>query len=169
MKRKKSSRSKRSAGKKKATINIKSDPGAEKKAAATELPTLDADAMQEPGILSTEDSLPSDSPLSAGKLASDVEEGEITSDSPTSAESSPRSATNESSCDSSGRNGELLHSYPPCIRAVVQSATIGDNLKKGTLFLVPCTGGTIGSSGSHHAVLLPSSSVDEVCIGETKR
>lgn len=94
---------------------------------------------------------------------SDMEEGEISSSMPTSAESSPRACSNESkSCEESSEEENEQANYPPCIRAVVQEALNSSDLKKGSLFLVPYTGGTIGSSGDHHVILLPTESVEEV-------
>ncbi len=107
-------------------------------------------------------------PKSPGSPPSDMEEGEIS----TSAESSPnRNQCTNSSDSSSGENSEEeenpdtdthQNNFPPCIRAVVQeSPKEVKSLKKGTLFLVPYTGGTIGSRGSQHALLLPCPSVEK--------
>lgn len=95
---------------------------------------------------------------------SDMEEGEISSSPPTSAVSSPRSCSNEESGldESSNDSGLLTSSYPPCIRAVIQESDDTKEFKKGTLFVIPYTGGTIGSSGSHHAILLNSPTIEKV-------
>lgn len=68
----------------------------------------------------------------------DLEEGECTTES-------------DSNCSS---ESEEEKSYPPCIRIIVKETNL-TNLKVGTLFLVTCTGGTIGREGSGHCVVVP--------------
>ncbi|CAL8121918.1 unnamed protein product [Orchesella dallaii] len=103
------------------------------------------------------------SPVKPHQTLSDMEEGELSSsNSSNDAELSSNKSDDSSGDEVESDNGNQ-QTYPPCIRAVVQSALDSDkSLKKGTLFLVPYTGGTIGCSGSKHAILLPTVSVDKL-------
>lgn len=38
--------------------------------------------------------------------------------------------------------------WPPCIRIIVKETNV-EQLKVGTLFIVTCTGGTVGREGDH--------------------
>lgn len=131
--------------------------------ASPQSPAKDDEELPEDGNPSSPQASSQKSP---GSPPSDMEEGEIS----TSAESSPNrnQCTNSSDDDNESSSGEnsdedtQQNSFPPCIRAVVQESPKSVKcLKKGTLFLVPYTGGSIGSRGSQHALLLPCPSVEK--------
>ncbi|XP_059488851.1 angiogenic factor with G patch and FHA domains 1 isoform X2 [Neocloeon triangulifer] len=48
----------------------------------------------------------------------------------------------------------------PCMRLIVQQTDL-EKLKLGTLFIVTCTGGTLGREGSHHSVTVPDLNVSK--------
>jgi len=48
---------------------------------------------------------------------------------------------------------DLAKSYPPCMRIIVKETDLA-KLKLGSLFLVTCTGGSLGREGNH-SVLIP--------------
>lgn len=47
---------------------------------------------------------------------------------------------------------DVSRDYPPCMRIIVQETNI-PKLKIGTLFLVTCTGGSIGREGDHPVLI----------------
>lgn len=103
------------------------------------------------------------SPKIHDKPGSDMEDGELTSSSsPTSAESSPSASSTTHDSSGNSDNEEAQVTYPPCIRAVVQSDSRTSTFKNGTLFIIPYTGGTVGSKGKQHIVLLPTPTVEKV-------
>jgi hypothetical protein len=50
--------------------------------------------------------------------------------------------------------------WPPCIRIIVKETNL-EQLKVGTLFIVTCTGGTVGREGDH-AVSVPDINISKV-------
>lgn len=91
------------------------------------------------------------------KEEGDIEEGELSS-------SIDQSESESSSSESGSESCEGEKEYPPCIRAIVTETSCPVVVKKGTLFLITCMGGSIGRTGSSHAIILDDTSVDEVCI-----
>jgi hypothetical protein len=57
---------------------------------------------------------------------------------------------------------EVSKVWPPCIRIIVKETNI-EQLKVGTLFIVTCTGGTMGREGDH-AVSIPDINISKVSI-----
>ncbi|XP_033608424.1 angiogenic factor with G patch and FHA domains 1 isoform X2 [Cryptotermes secundus] len=54
---------------------------------------------------------------------------------------------------------EVSKAWPPCIRIIVKETNI-EQLKIGTLFIVTCTGGTVGREGDH-AVSIPDINISK--------
>ncbi|XP_054277903.1 angiogenic factor with G patch and FHA domains 1 isoform X2 [Macrosteles quadrilineatus] len=54
---------------------------------------------------------------------------------------------------------EIASAWPPCLRVVVKQTTL-DNLVIGSLFIVTCTGGTLGREGDH-AITIPDISISK--------
>ncbi|PNF28841.1 hypothetical protein B7P43_G04417, partial [Cryptotermes secundus] len=64
------------------------------------------------------------------------------------------------SVDQSRRHAlEVSKAWPPCIRIIVKETNI-EQLKIGTLFIVTCTGGTVGREGDH-AVSIPDINISK--------
>lgn len=57
---------------------------------------------------------------------------------------------------------DSTQAWPPCIRVIV-TATAVPGLKVGTLFIVTCTGGTVGRQGDH-AILIPDQNISKVSL-----
>lgn len=55
---------------------------------------------------------------------------------------------------------EVSKGWPPCIRIIVKETNL-EQLKVGTLFIVTCTGGTMGREGDH-AVSVPDINISKV-------
>lgn len=55
---------------------------------------------------------------------------------------------------------DLAKSYPPCMRIIVKETDMAQ-LKVGSLFLVTCTGGSLGREGDH-SVLIPDINISKV-------
>lgn len=56
---------------------------------------------------------------------------------------------------------DLAKGYPPCMRVIVKETDV-EELKLGSLFLVTCTGGSLGREGDH-SVLIPDINISKVC------
>lgn len=56
---------------------------------------------------------------------------------------------------------ELADAWPPCMRVVVQETGL-ENLDVGSLFIVTCSGGTLGREGNH-SVTIPDITISKVC------
>ncbi|XP_054277900.1 angiogenic factor with G patch and FHA domains 1 isoform X1 [Macrosteles quadrilineatus] len=56
-------------------------------------------------------------------------------------------------------DAEIASAWPPCLRVVVKQTTL-DNLVIGSLFIVTCTGGTLGREGDH-AITIPDISISK--------
>ncbi|XP_046661952.1 angiogenic factor with G patch and FHA domains 1 isoform X2 [Homalodisca vitripennis] len=54
---------------------------------------------------------------------------------------------------------EVANAWPPCLRIVVKETAL-DNLPVGSLFIVTCTGGTLGREGDH-AVVIPDINISK--------
>ncbi|XP_036145089.1 angiogenic factor with G patch and FHA domains 1 isoform X2 [Monomorium pharaonis] len=61
----------------------------------------------------------------------------------------PDVSTNSESDD---EKQDLAKSYPPCMRLIVKETDLA-KLKLGSLFLVTCTGGTLGREGDHSVLI----------------
>jgi hypothetical protein len=102
----------------------------------------------------------------------DPEEGELSESSSSSclsqAEDDIESADscvelNDEGDESNNTNSVIDTTYPPCVRVIVLESA-SDDIKKGSLFIVTCMGGTIGREGFEHALMLPDSQVDKVTL-----
>jgi len=100
----------------------------------------------------------------------DIEEGELSSSSSVSIiEQDPVSDSDASHGtvvldddeDDDWDKSPASSEHAPCIRAIVLESTLAE-LKKGFLFLVTCTGGTIGREGSEHSILIPDPMISKV-------
>ncbi|XP_021956302.1 angiogenic factor with G patch and FHA domains 1 isoform X2 [Folsomia candida] len=103
-----------------------------------------------------------DANLKESVIGEDMEEGELSGssgcESSTSDASEEEILTSKDHYNSSTDDEE--QEYPPCIRAIVLES-ISSTIRKGSLFLITCMGGTIGSEGLHHTIMLPDPSVEK--------
>ncbi|TGZ48427.1 Angiogenic factor with G patch and FHA domains 1 [Temnothorax longispinosus] len=68
----------------------------------------------------------------------------------------PEVSTNS---ESDGEEQDLAKGYPPCMRIIVKETDLAE-LKLGSLFLVTCTGGSLGRQGDH-SVLIPDINISK--------
>ncbi|XP_002732757.1 angiogenic factor with G patch and FHA domains 1-like [Saccoglossus kowalevskii] len=95
---------------------------------------------------------------SPDKSDSEMEEGEI-SDSSDDGEDAPMQEDEmDSSSSESEEENVVKEVYAPCVRLIV---TDSDSLDLGTLFIVTCTGGTIGRD-EKHCIAIPDLSVSKL-------
>ncbi len=93
----------------------------------------------------------------------DVEEGEVSSESDDESDDESEEASSDDTTEAAGHRPDDTDDecefdeerIPPCARLIVKSS---DSIPPGSLFLVPCTGGTVGRVGLDHAVILPGDS-----------
>ncbi|KAL0108439.1 hypothetical protein PUN28_015173 [Cardiocondyla obscurior] len=71
-------------------------------------------------------------------------------------EIAPDMSTNS---ESDNEEQDLAKSYPPCMRIIVKETDLAE-LKLGSLFLVTCTGGSLGREGDH-SVLIPDINISK--------
>ncbi|XP_072039053.1 uncharacterized protein [Amphiura filiformis] len=86
---------------------------------------------------------------------SEMEEGEL---SDSSADFSSSEESSECESDVIAEVVAVRQEFPPCIRMIV---TRSDKIQLGSLFVVTCTGGTIGREGSNHVVTIPELGVSK--------
>lgn len=55
---------------------------------------------------------------------------------------------------------DIAKNYPPCMRIIVKETNLS-KLKTGCLFVVTCTGGSLGREGDH-SVLIPDVNISKV-------
>lgn len=57
---------------------------------------------------------------------------------------------------------EVANAWPPCLRVIVKETAL-ENLSVGSLFIVTCTGGTLGREGDH-AIFIPDINISKVIL-----
>ncbi|CAG0900441.1 unnamed protein product [Darwinula stevensoni] len=91
--------------------------------------------------------------------AEEKEEGEL-SNASTEDEEDAEEIENSSDEESSHQTSQdISAAYPPCVRLVVKETSI--DIPQGSVFIITCSGGTIGREGASHAFTLDHPSVSK--------